>query len=105
MELTRALDLVEFHLDARDAFLDHAPIGFDLGFTGPAEKTETATLALEMGPGTHEPAFLISQMRKLDLQRAFAGARTPPEDFQDQPGAIDHLGAPGLFEVALLYRR
>jgi hypothetical protein len=50
MELARALDLVEFRLDAGDAFLDHAPIGFDLGLTGPAEKAEAATLALEVSP-------------------------------------------------------
>src|SRR5437879_11713690 len=44
-------------------------------------------------------------MRELDLERAFTGAGTPTEDFQDQPGAIEHLRTPGLFEIALLNRR
>src|SRR5258707_13879802 len=103
MELARALDLLDFPLEAGDSFLDHAPIGFDLGFAGPAEKAEAATLALEMGPGTHEPALLIGQMRKLDLQRAFAGAGAPTEDFQEQSGATDHLGAPCLLQMALVH--
>src|SRR5262249_61405487 len=44
-------------------------------------------------------------MGKLDLQRAFAGASAAAENFQDQPGAVEHLGVPGLFKIALLHRR
>ena len=44
-------------------------------------------------------------MRQLDLQRAFLGLGAAAEDFQDQPGAVDHLGVPGLLEIALLDRR
>src|SRR5437899_8549844 len=44
-------------------------------------------------------------MCELDLERAFTGAGTPTEDFQDQPGAIEHLRTPDLFEIALLNRR
>ena len=50
-------------------------------------------------------AALIVQMREFDLQRAFLGLGAAAEDFQDQPGAVEHLGVPGLLEVALLDRR
>ena len=39
---------------------------------------------------------------KLDLQVAFLGARSGPEDLEDESGAIDHLAIPGPFQVALL---
>ena len=31
--------------------------------------------------------------------------RSAAEDFQDQPGAVEHLGVPRLLQVALLHRR
>src|ERR1700733_9102629 len=41
-------------------------------------------------------------MCQFDLQRAFPGLGATAEDFQDQSGAVEHLGVPGLLEIALL---
>ena len=105
MELAGALDLDELGLDLGQPFLDQPPVGFQLRFAGPAEKAEAAALPLEMGPRAHQPAFLIGQMRVFDLQRAFARARAASENLEDEPGAVEHLGVPGPFQIALLHRR
>ena len=48
---------------------------------------------------------MISEVRKFDLQRAFARSRALPEDFEDQAGAIDHLSLERALQIALLHRR
>ena len=58
-----------------------------------------------MCPRSNQPALLIFEMRQLDLQRAFPRARAPPENLENQPGAVDDLGVEGTLEIALLPRR
>jgi len=43
-------------------------------------------------------------MGKLDLKTAFPGLRSRAEYFQDQRGAVENLGGPGFFQIALLHR-
>ncbi len=90
--------------DLPDARLDLPAVRLDLRLARAAEEAEAAALALKMRPGADQPALLVVQMRKLDLQPAFLGLRTLAEDFQDQPGAVEHLGVPRFLKVALLDR-
>src|SRR6516164_8002774 len=57
-----------------------------------------------MRPGAHQTRALIGQRRQFDLQTALMGARPFAEYFEDQPGAVDDLGLPASFEIALLHR-
>src|SRR5690349_15139898 len=98
MQRTRSLHLLEFAADLGHAVADQSPVGFDLGLARPAEEAEPAALTLEVSPAAHQPAGLIFEMGKLDLQLAFGGGRPFAENLEDQPGPVDHLGADFLFE-------
>ena len=99
-----ALDVVELAAQPGDALADQPAVDFELAFARSAEKAETAALAFEMGPGPHQPRALVRQCRQLDLQPAFMGAGARAEDLEDQAGAVDDLGLPAPFEIALLHR-
>ena len=105
VQVAGAPDRFQLALQLDDLFLQHAPVGFDLGFAGAAEEAGAAALAFKVGPAAHQPPLLVVQMREFDLQRAFLGPGASTENFEDQPGAVEDLGVQRLFEVALLHRR
>ena len=104
VKLAGAAHLLQFLLELDDLFLQQPAVGFDLGFTRTTHEACTTTLTFQVGPAANQPALLIVQMRKLDLQRAFLGGSTAAEDFQDETGPVDDLAVPFLFQIALLNR-
>jgi hypothetical protein len=99
-----ALYGVELALQSGDALADQPAVDLELALARPAEKAEPAALALQMGPRPHEPRALIRQRRQLDLQATLMGMGACPKYFEDEAGAVDHLGLPAPLEVALLHR-
>ena len=97
MQAARLDDHGQFLADRRDALIDQTAVGFDLRFARAAEETVAAALAFKMGPGAHQPAFLVGEMRKLHLQTAFSRQRTLAENFENETRAIEDLAAPCLF--------
>src|SRR5580698_2979093 len=99
------LDFLQFLFEPGDAIADQAAVGLDLRLARSAHETKSAALALEMSPRPHQTAALVVQVRQFDLKRSFFGFGAAPEDFENESGAIEDLGVPGLLQVALLDRR
>jgi len=91
VQFARADDNLELLADRVDAILKDAPVHLDLHFAGTTQKAVTAALALEVGPGAHQPALLVRLMR-VPPAGAFAGSRPAPEVFEDEDGSGEHLG-------------
>ncbi len=98
-------DLFQSLLQLFDPLLQQAAVGFQLGFTRPAQADGTAALALQVGPAADQPRGHVAQLRQFHLQLAFVAVRTLGEDVQDQAGAVDHPALQELLQVALLRRR
>ena len=102
VQRARPLDLLELPPNPRHAIADHPAIGLDLGFARAAKEAEAAALAFEVGPAAHQPAGLIVEMGKLDLQPPLGSRGAFAEDLQDQARPVDDLDARFLLQVLLL---
>ena len=105
VQVARAANRFQLMLELGDLVLQDAPVRLDLRFAGTAEETGTAALPFEVGPAAHQPALLVVEVRKLDLEGAFLGPGALAENLENQPGAVEHLGVQFLLEIALLHRR
>ena len=100
-----AADLLQLALQLDDAVGDQAAVELDLGLAGAAGRAGAAALALQVGPGADQAGFLIVEPRQFDLQPALLRPRAAAEDLENEPGAVDDLAVPFLFQIALLDRR
>ena len=97
-----AIHLLQPFAHLADLVVDHPAVQLQLGFAGAAAHTDTAALALEVGPHPHQARGLVLQPGKLDLQLALVAAGTLGKYFDDQFGAVGHLHLPETLQVALL---
>ena len=81
------LDVVADHLDAR---ADPAAVHLELGLAR-TPGADAAAEPRERAAGADQARQQVLELRQLDLQLAFARARAPGEDVEDELRAIDDL--------------
>ena len=87
-----------------DANADPASIGFELRFAG-AARADAAAEARQRRASADQPRQQVFELRELDLPLAFARARTPREDVENELRAVDDLPLDARFDLAQLRRR
>ena len=85
-------------LEAVDAHADPPAIGLELGLAG-AAGADAAAEPRQLGADADQARQQVLQLRQLDLQLAFAGARAAGEDVENQLRAIDDLARQPLARV------
>ena len=91
-------------LQARNPFLDAAPIHFQLRFPW-AAGPDSAGLARKVGPHSGEARQQILQLRELNLEPPFPAPRPLCENVEDKLGAVEDLAREQIFQIASLRRR
>ena len=77
------------------------PVGFELCLPRPS-RANAPTESRQLRPLPRQPGQQIAELSQLDLDLPRSALRPPGEDFQDQPGAVEHPHACGLFQIPLL---
>ena len=91
-------------LDGLNALVNPPPVGFEFGFARPA-RSDSAAQPRHRRAVAGQAGQQIIQLRQLHLQLAFARARAPREDIQDELGPVENLDVQRFFQIALLGRR
>lgn len=99
---TLAADDLEFARDPRDPILNSAAVGLELRFTFTTPHADTAFLARKVTPEPGEAGQQVLELRKFDLQLAFAGAGALGKDIEDQRGAIENFAVEYFLEITAL---
>jgi len=104
--------VVNIALNLTNAVADAAAVCFKFLFTRStnADATRSSAAALAAQPGhcgslAGKPRQHVVELRKLDLQLAFAAARVSRKNIENELGTINHSALGVLFDVALLHRR
>src|SRR5690606_17139440 len=84
MQCARLAHLLELLAQPSHALPDHSPISLDLRLARAPEESETAALALQVRPRSHEAALLVIEVCEFDLQAPFGSRRTLAEYLEDQ---------------------
>src|SRR6202007_1055330 len=82
---------------------DLSTVGFELRFTGTARADAAAELR-HLNAMSSQARQHVLQLRELDLQLAFAGARLARKNVEDELGAVDPPPLDNLLNIALLGR-
>ncbi len=83
---------------------DPAAIGFQFCFAG-TSSADPAAQTRQCRRGADETRHQILQLRELDLQLAFARARAPGKDVENQLRSIDDFRLESFLEIPQLRRR
>src|SRR4051812_45391024 len=97
-------DLFELTLKAGNSLLHPPPVYFQLRFTRTA-RPDAARLSRQVMPHASQSRQKILQLSQLDLQTAFAAARSLREYVQNELGSIQDFAGQQIFQIASLSGR
>ena len=97
-----AFSAIDQHTQLTNLVVEHAPVKFDLLFTGPPAQTNAALLSLKVRPSANKSGGLMLHLGKFHLKLTFVATSPLGENLENQADPLHNVDAPDLFEVALL---